>query len=65
MASVKLEGETTLIVTEDDVRAILTDHFCGSSYDAFTNLQVEVASQNQEGDFVLTLTPKPQSEEQK
>ena len=58
--SVKLKGETSLVIDATDLAAILTEHLCGSRYDAFGDLRVEFITENkQNGDFTLTLAPRP------
>lgn len=59
---VKLEGETMVSIRPDDLLAILTEHFCGSSYDAFANLRASSCSETSEGDFEITFYPKPKPE---
>ena len=49
-------------IRPDDLLAILTEHFCGSSYDAFANLRASSCSETSEGDFEITFYPKPKPE---
>lgn len=54
--------ETTIIVAHDDIAKILTEEAC-KGYGILRDLQVTIIKENGEGDFVLTLTPKPPESE--
>jgi hypothetical protein len=57
----KIAYETTVILNAMDVADILTGTVC--TYNAFADLQVEDVVANAEGDFVLTMRPKPTEKE--
>lgn len=60
--TVKLTGETSIVIDRKDVAAILSENIC--SYSALADLQVTDVEQNAAtGDFTLTLNPKPKPAE--
>lgn len=56
----KIAYETIVTLNQHDVAAILTEEVC--RYNAFADLKVSNVVANAEGDFVLTMTPKPEEE---
>jgi len=58
---VKLASAALLTINEDDLCAILTDHFC-DSYGPFRNLRCAYVHKESTGGFNVTFEAKPESE---
>jgi hypothetical protein len=54
----QLNRETSITLDKDDMGRILTEEIC--RYNCFGQLEVTMVSMNEDGDFDLVLTPKPE-----
>lgn len=55
-----LTREATLTLDKADIAAILTEELC--RYNAFAGLRVEAVNQDDNEDFQIVMTPKPEED---